>query len=336
MILSGGAGTRLWPLSTHDQPKQFAPLLPDGSLFTSTLTRLDGTEGVSPPIVVTGAAHSALVTVAASEADVTPHLMIVEPEGRNTAPAAIAAASVSDPEDVLAILPSDHLIGDVEAFSAAVLESVPHAREGRIVTFGITPTRPETGYGYIELGEDAAGAYRVRRFKEKPDLEEAKRLVATGNHLWNSGIFVVMAQALIEEADLLCPEVLRLVKAARREPVEGVLELGSEFGEVEKISFDIAIMEKTERAVIMPIDVGWDDIGSFEALWSVSDKDASGNVVSGDAVLIDVEGSYVKATSRKVAVAGLTDVVVVETPDAVLVVPREQAQMVRDLARRLD
>ncbi|MCZ6518498.1 MAG: sugar phosphate nucleotidyltransferase [Actinobacteria bacterium] len=336
VILSGGAGTRLWPLSTPGFPKQFATLTGEDSLFTQALHRLAGRPGVSPPIVVTGSAHAELVKVFAAESGVDIHLVLVEPAGRNTAPASLAAALSSDPDDVLVILPSDHLIRDQGAFADAVIRSVEYAAEGSVVTFGVVPSRAETGYGYIELGEPLPGAYEVRRFKEKPDQEEAERLTSGGNHVWNSGMFVVSAAGLLMEASRHCPVILAGVTAAMRAPVDGIVELGAEFLNVERISLDHAIMEKTENAIVMPIDVGWDDVGSFEALWSIAEKDGRGNVTSGDTVLIDVEGSLVKATSRTVAVAGVSDVVVVETPDVVLVVPRNQSQMVRDLAERAE
>lgn len=336
MILSGGAGTRLWPLSTPELPKQFAPLIGGDSLFVQALKRLADQPDVAPPIVVTGSAHTELVDAAVGESGVGIQLILVEPEGRNTAPASLAAALSSEPADVLAILPSDHLIRDPGVFAGAVIQSVEYAADGSVVTFGVVPSRAETGYGYIELGEPLSGAFRVRRFKEKPDQQEAERLVSDGNHVWNSGMFVVSAAGLLKEARRHCPKILDGVTAAMRAPADGVVELGAEFLSVESISLDYAIMEKTEEAVVMPIDVGWDDVGSFKALWSISEKDDRGNVTSGDTVLIDVEGSLVKATSRTVAVAGMSDVVVVETPDAVLVVPRNQSQIVRDLAQRVE
>jgi len=336
VILSGGAGTRLWPLSTPELPKQFAPLTGGDSLFVQALQRLAGQPGVSSPIVVTGSAHTKLVAAAAAVSGVDIHLILVEPEGRNTAPASLAAALSSEPADVLAILPSDHLIRDPNAFADAVIQSVGYAAGGSVVTFGVVPSRAETGYGYIELGEPLSGAFRVSRFKEKPGLKEAERLTADGNHVWNSGMFVVSAAGLLMKAQRHCPEILDGVTAAMRAPVDGIVELGAEFLNVERVSLDHAIMEKTEEAVVMPIDVGWDDVGSFEAMWSISKKDDRGNVTSGEVVLIDVEGSLVKATSRTVAVAGVSDVVVVETPDAVLVVPRDQSQLVKDLAERVE
>lgn len=305
-----------------------------------TLSRLEGRPGVGAPIVVTGAAHVGLVDAERTRAGIDLFICLVEPEPRNTAPAVIAAALVSAKEDVLVILPSDHLIRDEGEFVAAVQKSVSLATEGRIVTFGIIPTRAETGYGYIEKGDPVSAgtrAFAVRRFKEKPDQEEADMLAASGNCYWNSGIFVTTAGTLLREAERYCPKILGGVTSALGDrPVGEAVELGEGFREVDSISLDHAIMEKTKEAVVMPIDVGWDDVGSFEALWSVSDKDDQGNVTSGETVLIDVGDSLVKATSRTVAVAGLNDVVVVETADAVLVVPRDKSQLVKDLLGRVE
>lgn len=335
MILSGGAGTRLWPLSRPEMPKQFAPLLPGPSLFVRTLTRMSGRPGVNPPVVVTGVAHLDLVRRGAEEAGVNPSLVIAEPEGRNTAAAALAAALMADRDEVLVLLPSDHLIRNTEGFAAAVDTAADHAQSEAIVTFGIPPTRPETGYGYIEVGESEGDAFRVASFKEKPEAVEAERMVTDGRHFWNSGMFVVTAGTLLAEAGRHCPEILGPVQRALG-PVEGaLLQLGPDFLAASAMPFDIAIMEKTDRGLMVPLDVGWDDVGSYQALWEVSDKDPKGNAIRGDTVLVDVAGSLVLATSRKVAIAGVEDVVVVETPDAVLVVPRDESQKVREVARRI-
>lgn len=334
VVLSGGAGTRLWPLSTSSAPKQFADLTGGPSLFERTLLRLHGHPNVGAPIVVTGAAHVDAVEKASRDSGVELHAVIVEPEGRNTAPACLAAALATDQDDVLVIVPSDHLIRDTETYAAHVVEAAGHARNGEIVTFGIKPRGPETGFGYIEMGSAEGSAYRVERFKEKPDRDEAERLVADGRHVWNSGMFIATASVLLEEAAALTPEMLGLVRAAIQTPDHGVVRLGAEFREAEKISFDHAIMERTRRAVVIPIDVGWNDVGSFEALWSVIDQDRNGNVVTGDTVLVDVSDSFIHASSRRVAVAGLSGVVVVETDDAVLVVPKDRSQLVKSLVER--
>lgn len=331
VILSGGSGTRLWPISTPDLPKQFAPLLPGPSLFEQTFTRLAPMAEASSPLVVSGPDHLELVTVTAVDAGLQPALVIIEPEGRNTAPAALAAALASPPDEVLVILPSDHLIADEEGFRDRVLLAAEMAVRGHILTFGVVPSRAETGYGYIEQGEPVDGGFRVSRFKEKPGAEEAAALWRDGKHSWNSGIFVVPAGLLIEEAARHAPELLMGVRSAMRDPEDGAVRLGESFVEVEKISLDHAIMERTSNALVVPIDVGWDDVGSFHALWAVADKDEDENAISGDVVTADVSGSLVIAGSRRVAVVGLDDVVVVETPQAVLVLPRDRSQEVREL-----
>lgn len=258
-------------------------------------------------------------------------MIIVEPDGRNTAPAAMAAALASSPDDVLVILPSDHLIADEEAFRTRVRQAAEIAARGNILTFGVLPSRAETGYGYIERGEPVDSAYRVSRFKEKPSPDEAVILANDGRHLWNSGIFVVPAGLLIEEAARLAPEILTGVRSSLTEPDGDLLRLGEDFAGVEKISLDHAVMEKTRAALVIPIDVGWDDVGSFQALWAVSDKDEHDNAISGDVLASDVSGSLILAGSRRVAVVGLEDVVVVETPEAVLVLPRSRSQDVKGL-----
>lgn len=335
VILSGGSGTRLWPLSTPERPKQFADLVNGASLFGSTLTRIVGLAGTAAPIVVAGADHLELIEDTAGEVEVDLGLIIVEPVGRNTAPAVAAAALLSDRDEVLVILPSDHLIGDVDAFRHHVLEAVDLASSGHIVTFGITPTRPDTGYGYLQVGEAVGVARHLIRFKEKPDLEMATAMIADGDHLWNSGMFVVGAGVVIAEMERTAPEMLEAVRASMSITDEDVCLLGRGFADVEKISFDHAVMEHTDRGVAIPIDVGWDDIGSYQALMGIAGKDEDGNALFGNVVTQDVSGSYVHASSRTVVVAGLSDVVVIETEDAVLVVPISHSQEVRELAERV-
>lgn len=337
VLLSGGSGTRLWPLSTPERPKQFVPLFEGRSLFDLTLARLDGIEDVAAPIVVTGAAHLDLVERALQTSGVEDPQVVVEPTGRNTAPAAIAAALISEPDDVMVILPSDHLIAEVGGFEQAVGLAVGHAREGAIVTFGIEPTRPETGYGYIEIGNRREpGAFEVSVFKEKPTIEIAREMVADGRHVWNSGMFVARSNRLLEEARTHCPAMAEGVEAALPPGNERVHALASSFGGVEADSIDYAIMEKTDRALVIPIDVGWDDVGSYRSLLTAVTRDSDGNHIEGEVTLQDVTGSFINATSRTVAVAGLSDVVVVETSEAVLVLPLDRSQEVRDLARRVD
>ena len=292
--------------------------------------------GFAAPLIVTSQDHLGLVSVAVSGAGVEPNLVISEPTGRNTAPAAVAAALNSDPGDVLVIVPSDHLIDDDDGFAEVAIGSAPLAEEGWLVTFGVKPTRPETGYGYIEIGEPVAGGHRVKQFTEKPGRAEAARMLEEGGHVWNSGMFVMTAGTLLAEAEAHCPSIVSGVAESMGIVDSGVLRLTTEFGDIESVSIDTAIMEKTDKAVVVPIDVGWDDIGSYESLWAALERDDSENAVSGSVVLKGVSGSLVAATSRLVAVAGLDDVVVIETEDAVLVVPRGRSQMVRDLVDRLE
>ncbi|MBW3667352.1 MAG: mannose-1-phosphate guanylyltransferase/mannose-6-phosphate isomerase, partial [Actinobacteria bacterium] len=276
--------------------------------------------------------HSDLVEEACDRAGVRPHLVILEPAGRNTAPACVAGALSADPGDVLVILPSDHLIADTESFRATVDEAARHAEQGSIVAFGITPDRPETGFGYIRAGEKRSGGWSVAEFVEKPELARAEQMVEQAGYLWNSGMFVLTAETLLAETRRVAPSLVAGVEGAMRPGSDGWMELGPEFAEVESVSFDHAVMEKTDRGVVFPLEAGWDDIGSFQALWAASDRDEHGNTVEGDVVLRDVEGSLIRATSRRVAAAGLDGVVIIETPDAVLVVPRSRAQLVRELA----
>lgn len=336
VVLSGGSGTRLWPLSTPSLPKQFVPLLPGGTLFEQTLIRLSGIEGMAAPVIVTGADLADKAGAAARDLGFPAELMILEPVGRNTAPAALAAAFSVPAEEILIIVPSDHLISRAVDFGAAVALAVEEAQSGSIVTFGITPTGPETGFGYIEMGHKKGPGYLVRRFKEKPDPTEAMKLIADGRHVWNSGMFVVSAGVLIEEALAHRPELARNVRDSLQHVENGIMRCDERFRSVESISLDHAIMEKTRKAVVMPIDVGWSDVGSYDTLWELSDKDEAGNSVVGDVVLRDVSDSLIRASSRTVAVAGLSDVVVIETADAVLVVPRDRSQGVKDLAAEAD
>jgi mannose-1-phosphate guanylyltransferase/mannose-6-phosphate isomerase len=296
------------------------------------LIRAAGLDDVGPVTVVTGDVYLDLVESAAEETSVELDSVIIEPVGRNTAPAVIAAALLSEPDEVLLVLPSDHAVADAEAFRAAVALGVAHARDGSLVTFGAEPSRPEPGYGYIEKGTALPGAFRVARFKEKPDAEEAGRLVAEGSHLWNSGMFVFTANRFLEEARMHSPDLVDGVVAALPPEHRGRIRLEASFAGVTSISIDHAVMEKTDAAVVIPIDVGWSDIGSWLSLWELTEHDEMGNVLVGEVTALGVRDSYVLSSSRQVAVAGLDGMVVVETPDAVLVVPMHDSKLVRDLA----
>lgn len=331
VVLSGGAGTRLWPLSTRERPKQFLELV-GGPLIAQAFHRLDDVPGCSDPVVVTGAEHVLLVEAALEEAGIRPHRLIVEPIGRNTAPAVIAAALVVEPEEIMVVLPADQVIEDLRGFTDAVARSIPLAEEGALVTFGVVPRRAETGYGYIEKGQERDSGFVVETFTEKPDEATAEAMAADGRYLWNSGMFMFTAGAFLDEARRLAPELTDGVAASIPDGPDTEVEMTHVFAGLEAVSLDHAIMERTNRAVVVPIDVGWTDLGSWQSLWEASAKDADGNVVIGDVVTSRVTGSYIRSGGRRVAVAGVDDVVIVETPDALLVLGLDQAQDVRRLA----
>ena len=288
--------------------------------------------------MVTGSAHLHAVEAALAESGESASILC-EPVGRNTGPAVIAAAGMRPAEDVLVVLPSDHLIEDLDQFTVCVEAAVREARKGRLVTFGVPPTRAESGFGYIELGEPSGEAHAIASFHEKPDQDRAAVLANDGRHLWNSGMFVFTAETILSEASRHAPSLVEAVLDSipvGASPTSGAtVFLDDSFGVVESISIDHAIMERTKNGVVIPIDVGWSDVGSFEALHSVSPKDSEGNAVSGKVVLADVRDSLVHAGSRWVAVIGLDNIAVVETPDAVVVVPLDQSQEVREIANRL-
>jgi mannose-1-phosphate guanylyltransferase/mannose-6-phosphate isomerase len=334
VILSGGSGTRLWPLSTRDRPKQFIELV-GAPLFDATVDRVADVAGQERMVVVTGSDQVAMVeeALAARAIEAT---LLVEPAGRNTAPAVIAAALVSEPDDLLLVMPSDHLITDIPAFVTAVGHASGMAAKGSMVTFGIEPSRPETGYGYIEKGATDGPAFRVTRFKEKPDAEEAERLVSDGRHLWNSGMFVFSAEALLAEAKRQVPDILEGVESSLPPAREGTIELGAGFASIRSISIDHAILENARDVWVVPLDAGWSDIGSWHSVWELATKDSEGNAIIGDVLAVDVSGSYVRSASRRVAIAGVEDLVVVETPEVVLIVGKDRSQLVRDLAALAD
>jgi mannose-1-phosphate guanylyltransferase/mannose-1-phosphate guanylyltransferase/mannose-6-phosphate isomerase len=345
VILSGGSGSRLWPLSREGYPKQFWPLVGGGAgtMLQETASRAAG-PGFAPPVVVCNEAHRFLVAEQLREARVEGGRILLEPVARNSAPAIAAAALLqaqSDPDAVLWLLAADHAIADVPALHAALEGAVAAARAGRIVTFGMRPDKAETGYGYIETGAELPGLPRVHavaRFIEKPDAATAASLVAGGRHLWNSGMFVATAATLLDELRRYAPAVVeaaeRALAAAERDL--DFVRLGeAEFVAAPSISIDYAVMERTERAAVVPASIGWSDIGSWAALWEAADKDGAGNAASGPVELMDAEGCYVRSEGILTAVIGLRDAVVVTTDDAVLVAPRARAQDVKALVERM-
>ncbi|HEY5652201.1 MAG TPA: mannose-1-phosphate guanylyltransferase/mannose-6-phosphate isomerase [Acidimicrobiia bacterium] len=330
VVLSGGSGTRLWPLSRASIPKQFVALTGERTLFQQTVLRAKGIEGVTDPIVVGNRDHIAIIASQLAEVGVTARAVIVEPEGRNTAPAVALAAEALDSSDLMLVMPSDSLILDESEFRSAVRAAIEPAMEGSLVTFGVTPTRPETGYGYIEVGGSRGSWSRVARFVEKPDGPTAEAYVAGGRHLWNAGMFLFAVGDLRKEMSEYAPSVGEAVATAwaARRVVDFVVEPDASFASSPSISIDHAVMERSDRVAVVPMDAGWSDVGSWQALWELGASGDS-NVTIGPTALLDVSGSYVRADGRLVALIGVEDLVVVDTPDALLISSRERSQDVK-------
>ncbi|WP_049621950.1 mannose-1-phosphate guanylyltransferase/mannose-6-phosphate isomerase [Frateuria defendens] len=343
LILSGGSGTRLWPVSRRNLPKQFLCLSGEGTLFQQTVTRTRLLSDVASPIVVASDDHRFLAADQLIEAGVENATIVLEPLARNTAPAiALGAlkALEQDPEALLLVLPADHLIGAPETFSAAVEHALPAARDGWLVTFGIKPDRPETGFGYIRRAESVgAGAYRVERFVEKPDLATAEGYLADGGYSWNSGMFLFKASRYLEELGEHAPAMLAAVREAYAAATRDLdfVRIGKEaFAKVPEDSIDYAVMEKTRRAAVVPVDCAWSDIGSWSALWLTGEKDAEGNLREGDTLAVNTRNSLVRTHERHmVATVGVDDLIVVTTPDATLVAHRDAAQDVKKVVDQL-
>jgi len=342
VVLCGGTGTRLWPLSRRLEPKQFQKLVGENSLFHETLERFFG-NGFGAAAILANAGQEARVRMELSSMT-HPHgtpTVIVEPAMRSTAPAIAAAAAIlagEDPDAIMLVVPSDHKIGRPDRLLAAVQKAKHFVEEGGIALFGITPTAPETGFGYIRAGVAGDTAILpVEAFVEKPDIERARQLVADGRHSWNSGIFMFRAITVLEELERFAPAVLSAAAAAvaGARHAEGAIRLAPSFAEAPEISIDHAVMEHSHRLGVIPIAPEWNDLGSFEALWEVGERDGDENVVLGEAVLRDVKRSYVRGGRRLVSVVGLSNIVVVDTDDAVLVVSRAQSQDVKFIAQQL-
>jgi mannose-1-phosphate guanylyltransferase / mannose-6-phosphate isomerase len=344
VILCGGSGTRLWPMSREAFPKQYLPLLGGLSPFQATLARAQALEGAHPPLVVANVEHRFLVREQLRGAGTIASPVYAEPCGRGTAPAAAVVAFQllrSDPDALMLVLPADHDIRDPGLFAAAVTAGAAAARERRLVVFGIEARSPETGYGYIERGEPLApapGCYRVASFIEKPELEIARRFVASGAHYWNSGMFLFGAAHFLSELARFQPDVAAACERAADAALEedGCRRIDpAAFARCRSISIDYGVLERTADAAVVPARFRWSDIGSWSSLWETAEKDARGNAVRGDVLLDGVSNSYVASTHRVVVGIGLEDVVIVETPDALLVAHRAESQKVRDAVEQL-
>ncbi len=352
VILAGGSGTRLWPLSRQLYPKQMLKLTNDYTMFQNTLLRIQDVQGMAAPIVICNEKHRLIVAEQLKAIGISPSAIFLEPVGRNTAPAVAIAAlkAISiDPEALIMILPADHLINDLGKFHQAIAAGADYAANGSLMTFGVIPDKPETGYGYIRKGAPAEAAlahsaagdspgFEIDEFVEKPDLETARKYLASGEYCWNSGMFIFGAKVVLGEMNQFVPDIVTACDAAFQKGTahgDAFMLDAAEFDACPSDSIDYAVMEKTARGVMVPFDAGWDDLGSWAAIWTVGQKDGAGNMLSGDVLTAEVSDSLIFSTRRLVAGVGLSNQIVIETPDAVLVASMEKAQAVKHIVDQL-
>ncbi len=337
VILAGGSGTRLWPLSRQQLPKQFLRLNGERSLLEETIQRLRPLVDPSQVLVVTNEGHAR----GEAYAELLPYRTLLEPEGRNTAPAiAVAAALLAEEggDPVMVVLPADHVIRDVPAFQQVLARAIEAAAAGRLVTFGIRPDRPDTGFGYIKARGAAEPVLEVERFVEKPDRATAERLLAEGGYFWNSGMFVWRASAILAEIGRHLPQVAALLaemRAAWKGGAEVEAVMKSHFPRMPGISIDYGVLEKSDNVALVPCDIGWSDVGSWDAIHDIADKDARGNAIQGEAIALDCRNTLIRGGKRLIAAIGVEDLCIVETPDAILIAKRGQTQRVREVVDAL-
>ena len=337
VILSGGGGTRLWPLSTPQTPKQFLALTGTRTMFQLTVLRAMDRKRFAAPIIVANAAHARIVSDQLAEIGVTDATILLEPCARNTAPAiALAALAVSAPQSVMLVMPSDHVIADEAAFHAATEALLPAVQDGWLATYGINPTGPETGYGYIQMGSSVgAGVQAVQCFVEKPDAARAAAMIEAGDHVWNGGIFLFRADSYLNAVEADAPEMGAAVRdAMSRAQLNGnhINPDEASFAACPSDSIDYAIMEKAPKVAVAPVSMGWSDVGSWDALHDIGGKDADGNVTSGTVRLDSSHGNLIHADGIRVSVHGVDDLLIVANGNEVMILPRGTSQKVRDFA----
>jgi mannose-1-phosphate guanylyltransferase/mannose-6-phosphate isomerase len=342
VILSGGSGTRLWPLSRKEYPKQYLPLAGDNTMLQETILRLNGLDNLADPIIVCNADHRFLVAEQCQQIDIKNPTILLEPVGRNTAPAIAAAALqlLKETDDaVLLVLSADHVIQDVDAFHKAIDIASQQAQSGKLTTFGIVPTEANTGYGYIKSSKNNAdGAYKVEEFAEKPDLETAQTYLEQGNYLWNSGMFMFKAETLIDELTAYTPEIVKLVSDAvnnAKQDLDFIRLEKQAFESSPSDSIDYALMEKSDNVVVVPLDAGWSDVGSWSALYDIGAKASSGNVLKGDVIAKDTTNTYIYASHHMVITVGVDNLVVIDTPDATFIASQDKAHEVKSIVESL-
>ncbi|MFK8043341.1 mannose-1-phosphate guanylyltransferase/mannose-6-phosphate isomerase [Congregibacter sp.] len=341
VLLSGGVGSRLWPVSREAYPKQFLALASELSMLQDTMARTSGLESASP-LVICNDEHRFMVAEQLRQLSVDPAAIILEPEGRNTAPAvALAAfqALSTSPEAILLVLPADHVIRNTESFTEAVKLGLGKARSGALMTFGVVPDAPETGYGYLRLGaSDDTGLFALDSFVEKPDAQTAKEYLDSGQYHWNSGMFLLSAATYLDELKAHAPEIYAACERAMANASADLDFLRPDrdaFLACPSDSIDYAVMERTQRGGVIPLDCGWSDVGAWSTLWQVSERDSHGNVLLGDVMIEGCSDSYLRSESRLIAATGIKNLIVVETPDAILVADRDEVQNVKQIVNRL-
>ena len=342
VILSGGSGTRLWPLSRNEYPKQYLPLAGDNTMLQETILRLSGLDNLADPIIVCNVDHRFLVAEQCQQIGVKNPIILLEPVGRNTAPAIAAAALQSlkaSDDTIMLVLSADHVIQDIDVFHESIKIASGQAQDGKLATFGILPTEANTGYGYIKSSKNNTdGGYKVEEFVEKPDLETAQAYLEQGNYLWNSGMFMFKADVLIDELTIHSPDIVKLVSDAVNNATQDL-----DFIRLEEQSFslspvnsiDYVLMEKSDNVVVVPLDAQWNDIGSWSALYDIGAKDSSGNVLKGDVIAKDTTNSYIYASHHVVTAVGVDNLVVIDTPDATFIANQDKAHEVKSIVESL-